>query len=288
LADSLALVSLLNNNPGPWTNQVNWSDNSATLDTWDNITLNAEGRVTSLSITGGGMTGDLTADLRVLSALAVLDLSNNELTGSIPDQFSQLTGLITLNLSNNKLESLPDLSGLTALTTFDVRNNNLLFSSLEPNISNITYIPQDSILNSGGDFRFDSGTEYTMRVPDDSPNNDYQWFFEGVAIDNASSFEYTIFDLSRTNMGRYHCRVQNSVVNDLTIFSELNVILAEAEISGTVKVNETDVLSEGAVLLLKVNDGAYDTIDTTPSSYCYRVLSVQRYTGRLCSHCGSI
>lgn len=266
LADSLALVSLFNNNPGAWTSSVNWTNNSITLDSWDNISLNGNGRVSSLIITNGGMTGQLTGDLRTLTELVTLDLSGNELTGAVPSQLNQLESLQTLNLSGNSIERIPDLSSIATLTTFDVRNNNLLFSSLESNSAGIIYNPQDSILNTGDNLRREAGFTFTMSVPDDSPNSIYQWFYNGSPIAGATAFEYQINSLDRSNMGRYYCRVSNSVVTDLNIFSKEWTILAEATITGTIRISDTEVLNSGSVRLLKVTNKAYIAGEPIPLS----------------------
>lgn len=265
LADSLALVSLLNNNPGSWTNDVNWADAGITMDTWTNITLDAQGRVASLVITDGGMTGELTPDLRVMTALETLNLSNNQLTGEIPSQFIQLTALETLNLSDNEIETLPDLTGLTQLTSFDVRNNRIQFASLEiNNLAVMDYSPQKPILNTGGDIRLDVGQNFDVILPDDSPNNRYEWFLEGVPVAQTTSPVLNVLDLNFDNMGRYYAQVSNTVVPGLILQSDSVILLAEASISGTIRASADEVLEAGTMILLKVNDGAYDTISSEP------------------------
>ena len=269
LADSLALVDLFQNNPGDWTSSVNWTQADIPLDQWDNITVNGDGRVSSLIIRNGGMAGQLTRELRTLTELLTLDLSGNELSGTIPDQLNQLESLQTLNLANNKIERIPDLTGLPSLTTFDVSNNNLLFSSIEPYGTGgiLNYSPQNKILNTGDDIRRESGIDFTVSIPDDSPNSEYQWFFDGEEIDEATSFEYQIVDLNRSNMGRYFCRIQNTVITDLEIFSEQWTILAEASINGRISISETQNLSAGSVKLLKVTEsGAYEEAAVAPLS----------------------
>ena len=269
LADSLALVALLQNNPGDWTSSVNWADNDTPLDQWDSIAVNGNGRVSSLIIRNGGMSGQLTRELRSLTELLTLDLSGNELSGTIPDQLNQLENLQTLNLANNKIEVIPDLRSITSLTSFNIRNNNLLFSSIEPygTVGILNYNPQNKILNTGDDIRRESGFDFTVSVPDDSPNSEYQWFYEGQEITGANDLEYQITDLNRSNMGRYFCRITNSVITDLEIFSEQWSVLAEASITGRISISETEPLSSGSVKLLKVTQsGAYEEAAITPLS----------------------
>lgn len=55
-------------------------------------------------------------DVLELSALRTLDLSSNRID-ELPRELSALTALKTLKVASNALTTLPDLSGLTALTT---------------------------------------------------------------------------------------------------------------------------------------------------------------------------
>ncbi|MGB3466289.1 MAG: T9SS type A sorting domain-containing protein [Cyclobacteriaceae bacterium] len=267
LADSTALISLFNNNPGAWIATVNWTDPSLTLDEWTNIELNADGRVESLVITGGSMSGELTPDLRVLTDLTTLDLSDNELSGRFPETLLQLTSLEELDVSGNMLESIPDFSSVVSLTSFDARSNNLLFSSLENNHPALQYDPQDSIINTGASLIREPGFTYTMSVPDDSPNNNYQWIFNGAAIAGATSPDYVIQRLDRSSMGTYYCEVTNTVVTDLTLYSRTYTIFAEASISGTISSAAGPVITSGTVTLLRVtSNGAYKPSQPLPLS----------------------
>ena len=80
--------------------------------------------VTSMSLSTG-ITSLRSGDFSGLTALTVLDLSNNQL-GNLPeDIFSDLTGLRDLYLDNNQLSNLPAgvFSGLTTLATLILNNN---------------------------------------------------------------------------------------------------------------------------------------------------------------------
>ncbi len=75
---------------------------------------------TLVDLSGRGLSGSLKAEIRLLSNLRTLDLSNNNFTG-LPAEVGQLTSLENINLSNNPLTGLPnELANLTNLKTLDL------------------------------------------------------------------------------------------------------------------------------------------------------------------------
>ncbi|XP_062155657.1 LRR receptor-like serine/threonine-protein kinase IOS1 isoform X2 [Alnus glutinosa] len=74
---------------------------------WDGLNCSFEAntppRITSLTLSSSGLTGQISADISNLVMLQYLDLSNNSLTGSVPDFLSQLQYLRVLNLERNQL-----------------------------------------------------------------------------------------------------------------------------------------------------------------------------------------
>src|SRR3990167_1335421 len=77
---------------------------------------------TKLDLSNRQLTGSLKAEVRQLTALTELILSNNEFTG-LPAEIGQLTELRILNLSNNPITGLPhELGNLQKLTLLDLRN----------------------------------------------------------------------------------------------------------------------------------------------------------------------
>ena len=79
-------------------------------------------KTTTLDLSGRVLTGSLKAEVRMLTALTELNLSNNEFTG-LPAEVGQLSKLKTLNLSGNPLTGLPqELGNLQKLEVLDLRN----------------------------------------------------------------------------------------------------------------------------------------------------------------------
>lgn len=77
----------------------------------------------ALDLSKNSLSGALPAEVRKLSRLKHLDLSDNAFTG-VPAEVGQLAALEYLDLSNNALTGLPyELGNLSRLKTLDLRGN---------------------------------------------------------------------------------------------------------------------------------------------------------------------
>ena len=77
-----------------------------------------------LDLSNKGLSGSLKAEVRHLTELRELNLSNNNFTG-LPAEVGQLSRLEVLNLSNNPLTGLPyEIGNLSRLKTLDLRGTN--------------------------------------------------------------------------------------------------------------------------------------------------------------------
>lgn len=101
-----ALLTFYNNFGGDsWANVTGWST-STDLDYWSGVTLDEAGYVTSLSLSGFNLDGDisnLTTTVASLVNLESLNLSDNTLYGSLPSALLSYDHLTTLDLSNNNI-----------------------------------------------------------------------------------------------------------------------------------------------------------------------------------------
>ncbi len=80
-------------------------------------------RSTTLDVSGRGLTGSLKAEVRLLTGLTTLDVSDNAFTG-LPAEVGQLHQLRVLDLSNNQFTGLPhELANLQQLERLDIRGN---------------------------------------------------------------------------------------------------------------------------------------------------------------------
>jgi Leucine-rich repeat (LRR) protein len=81
--------------------------------------------ITDLDLSNNALSGALPGEIRNLTNLESLDVSNNNMTG-IPAEIGQLRRLKSLNYSNNQITGLPnELGNLTQLEVFDLSGNNV-------------------------------------------------------------------------------------------------------------------------------------------------------------------
>lgn len=125
-ADSLVLVSLYNFSRG-----ASWFDNSGWLQDpvseWYGVTLDDDGRVTSVDLSGNGLAGFIPIGIGTMEKLEILDLSENGLFSSIPVSLSNLSSLRELILWGNQLTGPipPELGQMPALEKLSLFLNQL-------------------------------------------------------------------------------------------------------------------------------------------------------------------
>ncbi|RCV23055.1 hypothetical protein SETIT_4G268500v2 [Setaria italica] len=102
-----------------------WND-TAHFCRWPGVTC-AAGRVTSLDVSGHGLTGTLSPAVGDLERLEVLNLTDNGVSGRIPASLGRLQHLSYLSLCDNKFEGeIPDaLRNCSALAVAFLNNNHL-------------------------------------------------------------------------------------------------------------------------------------------------------------------
>lgn len=115
-----------------------WTGGDSCGSRWEGITCNSS-RITTITLSSIGLTGQLTGDLASLSELQILDLSYNEgLTGSLPSnigQLSQLTSLILVGCGFSG--SIPDSVGSLKQLVYLSLNSNRFTGQVPASIGNL-------------------------------------------------------------------------------------------------------------------------------------------------------
>ena len=123
--DRAVLIALYEATGGAnWDENTNWLISTYSLDQWDGVYTDDEGRVIGLDLDWNGLTGPIPEVLGNLNNLESLNLRGNQLTGTIPKSLAQLDSLQTLDLSYNQLtgtipEALGQLDNLRRLNLSD-------------------------------------------------------------------------------------------------------------------------------------------------------------------------
>lgn len=114
------------------------------ISVYDGIEVNENAK--ELNLAGQQLSGSPKAEVRLLTKLEELDISDNNFTG-VPAEVGQLTNLRILNLSNNPLTGLPyEIGNLNNLEVLDVRGTNYSAADLQviqQNLPNQTVVLVD-------------------------------------------------------------------------------------------------------------------------------------------------
>ncbi|WP_339785751.1 T9SS type A sorting domain-containing protein [uncultured Imperialibacter sp.] len=216
-----------------WINNSGW--NTADLSSWFGITV-ASDRVTGI------------------------DLPANNLSGDLPKFLGDMRKLTSIDLSENEITSLPVLTNIIQLTMLNVSNNRLQFDDLEPNINipSLIYSPQ-KLAGVMLEELVPVGADYLLSVSIGGSANSYQWFRNGVEVEEGNAAEYTIAGIDFATMGDYQLEVTNSKVAGLTIQSNVQRVLATASLAGRITDKSELPVNDAFGALLIVKAGAYDT-----------------------------
>lgn len=202
--DSAALVAIYNSTGGPnWTRTWNLTQPA---NTWAGVDINGQGRVNALVLPDNNLVGDLAPDISALDQLQVINFRGNQLT------------------------SLPDLTGLNNVGSFDIRDNQLDFNSVVPainsfpGVNNVFYAPQDSF---GTRVRMSavSGDIVIMIVPEDAGGESTLWFKRPNANAPFRRGDSMIIRGAEVpDSGQYYAALSNSKAPLLTLFRRANIL----------------------------------------------------------------
>jgi len=104
-----------------WTDNTNWLS-AAPLGEWYGVDVTGSGRVDNLILDGNNLDGQIPADIGLLDALFILDLSDNAVTGPIPPAIGRLQRLRDLTLRDTEVDGPvpPEMSSMAGLEYLDL------------------------------------------------------------------------------------------------------------------------------------------------------------------------
>ncbi|KAM1392363.1 hypothetical protein ACFX2I_019949 [Malus domestica] len=133
-----ALNALKTNLADPNNVLQSWDPTLVNPCTWFHVTCNSENSVTRVDLGNANLSGQLVAQLGVLSKLQYLELYSNNITGTIPEELGGLADLVSLDLYLNKLHgTIPAALGNLAKLRFLRLNNNTLSGTIPLTLTNI-------------------------------------------------------------------------------------------------------------------------------------------------------
>ncbi len=149
-----------------------------------------------------------------------IDLSYNNLTG--PIGYYTFPSCVYYNLSYNQLSgALPNFTGYAANVALNISHNKFTFNELEPGFNNLpavtTYAPQDTLVW----LSYAVPKLTTAYAGGTLANNTYSYYRLGNVLDGSATGDSTY---SPTATGTYFAEVTNSVVTNLTLFSDSVVV----------------------------------------------------------------
>ena len=179
--------------------------------------------------------------------LRFLNLSDNQLSGSVPQQLATLSNLEEFNVSNNELTTMPDFSRSSnpGILYADISYNHIGFGPLEVNYVNSTqlhvallfYVGQT--MPSGEDTETQSVAEpIVLTCSFSGAHNQYQWCKKNASntwqpITGATAAVFRIGAPTMADAGSYACRVTNTWVRGMTLWTRTSTIVLTASTAYT-------------------------------------------------------
>lgn len=176
----------------------------------------------ALNLSNGKLEGVLPSSIVSLKKLTHLVVSENSLSQNIPSQITELKSLSFIILFDNQFKGLPDLSSLENVEFLSIANNQFTYEDIEPNINvasvDFDYSPQDSV-GTAEEIIGELNNTYYLSVQVAGENNNYKWYRNNIEIPNSDNDSLKINEFSTADLGTYYCEVNNSIANELTLFS---------------------------------------------------------------------
>jgi len=182
-------------------------------------------------------TGTLPSLDSCLARIRDVNFSSNNFNGAIPQTYNNIVSPNSIALYDNNLTGLIPVSLASKARTLQCSNNYFTFEGLEPISARISTL---KIWNFETEKQFplnqklisvNSGEAITLNActlseyPLGGNNNRYKWFQNNIEVYSGNSPIYSVPSASIANAGIYHFEVTNTVVTDITLFSD-NITLS--------------------------------------------------------------
>lgn len=177
----------------------------------------------------GNLISWISEDIQFMINLEVFEISDNYVV-SLPQSLANLTNLRVLKASNNKIESVPDLSSMTALKVLDLYKNSLEEVSIE--IASLEYVDLEYNFLNMKDFGIymkyeERKSKYRQKLSlirkdgySSRPHN-CETSFIGNNVDDEANVEYT-----------------DSAIQEPAIVDDWNVEISRPQISSDLDTDE--------------------------------------------------
>lgn len=206
-SDSLELVDIYNSTQGnSWTHNDAWLTDSVYK--WYGVTINDQGRVIALDLTGNNLTGNIPEKIGYLTELRSLKLASNHLSGNIPTGIGDLSKLQYLNLAYNNLSgNIPaEIGNLDSLQKLELEHNSLS-GSIPPAIGNLSVLTRMDL----------SYNQLSDAIPPEIGNLDsLKWLdlsFNQLSILPSEIGNLSNLEVLKLNDNQLHCYLPSSLDN---------------------------------------------------------------------------
>ncbi|MBQ4820656.1 immunoglobulin domain-containing protein [Aquimarina sp. MMG016] len=199
-----------------------------------------------LNLSNNNLTGTIPSVIGNFSSLINFNMAGNRFSGVLPESLSNLGNIATISLNSNQfIGQLPDFTSITSLKNLYIQQNHFVFADFETqfaayqnNLTAFQYGPQKKA-DTPIDQTVSRGGSITLTSSLNSTNNNYQWYKNGIAINDANNKDLALSNADNNSAGTYKVRATNNAIPNLTI-ERNNIALTVTENNNTNEVSQAE------------------------------------------------